>query len=491
MTNSLARSQTRRVKLVIIGAGFAGIAMGHALREAGELDFVILEKGDELGGVWRDNGYPSSACDVPSHLYSFSFAQEPGWSRRYAPQSEILAYLHKVTERAGLFEHIRFACEVRSLTFDERALHWHVITAQGERLEAQMVISAIGQLGRPFVPDLPGLSSFKGQLFHSARWPRDFDPRAKRVAVVGTGASAIQIVPGIIDAVSRLFLFQRHAPYVLARGDHAYSARTRRRFEKRPELLRLSRALTFAGLELRVSAFRYPERTRWYAQRMFQKHLERSVKEESLRDKLTPRDPFGCRRVLLSDDYFPALARPHADVVTSPIAEIREHAIVTDDGVSRAVDAIVFATGFRSTEFLAPIEVRGLGASSLKECWQTGAEAYLGMTVSGFPNLFLMYGPNTNLGHSSIIFMLESQARYIVEALRSLRARGAKTMEVKPEVQSHFNSEIHRELDSLIWSQCASWYKTAEGKNTNNWPFYPWAYRLLTQNVRPGDYVFV
>jgi cation diffusion facilitator CzcD-associated flavoprotein CzcO len=491
MTQSLKKAPGLQAKVVIVGAGFAGIAMGHALREAGEHDFVILEKSHELGGVWRDNGYPSSACDVPSHLYSFSFAQDPQWSRRYAPRDEILAYLRKVSERTGLLAHIRFGCEVAALTFDDQTRRWQVRTAEDERLEAQVVISAIGQLGRPHVPEIAGLASFTGQTFHSARWPKGFDPRAKRVAVVGTGASAIQIVPGIIDAVSRLFLFQRSAPYVVARGDYAYGERAKKAFAKRPALLKLSRALTFAELELRVSAFRYPERTRWYAQRMFRRHLETHIKDPSLRAKLTPRDPFGCRRVLLSDEYFPALARPHAEVVTSPIAEVRADAIIGEDGVRRAVDVIVFATGFRSTEFLAPIEVRGEHGRSLKASWQGGAEAYLGLSVSGFPNLFLMYGPNTNLGHSSIIFMLESQARFVVDALRLLRARGAKTMDVKPAVQADFNAEIHRELDGLVWSQCASWYKQADGKNTNNWPFYPWAYRVLTQRVRAEDYEIV
>jgi cation diffusion facilitator CzcD-associated flavoprotein CzcO len=487
VTESVASAE-KRVKVVIIGAGFGGIAMGHALREAGEHDFIILEKASQLGGVWRDNAYPSSACDVPSHLYSFSFAQRADWSRRYASQAEILAYLGQVTEQLGLHKHIRFGCEVQSMTFDERALCWQLRLTQGESFESHIVVSAVGQLGRPFVPEIPGLDTFEGRVFHSARWPKDFDPRARRVAVVGTGASAVQIVPGIIDAVSRLFLFQRSAPYVLPRRDYAYSPRAKKRFARRPGLLRLSRALTFAELELRVSAFRYPERTRWYAERMFRRHLHAQIKEPVLRAKLTPADPFACRRVLLSDDYFPALARPHADVVTSQIAAIQTDAIITSDGVRREIDAIVLATGFRATEFLAPIEVRGSGGRRLSDCWKSGAEAYLGLSVSGFPNLFLMYGPNTNLGHSSIVFMLESQAHFVVDALRVLRARGAKKIDVRPDIQARYNADLQRELGGLVWSRCASWYKTASGKNTNNWPSYPWAYRLLTQQVRPADY---
>jgi len=480
----------KRQRVVIIGAGFGGIGLGHALSAAGIQDYAILEKGPDLGGVWRDNGYPGAACDVPSHLYSFSFEPKFDWSRKYAPQSEILAYLREVADKYGITTHVRTHTEVVRASFDERRALWCVTTQHGDTLECDVLVSAVGQLSRPALPRIEGLEAFQGRSFHSAAWDHSFDPTGRRVAVIGTGASAIQIVPSIQPKVARLSLFQRSAAYVVPRNDRAYSSLEKSLLGRFPVLHTLSRGLTYGLLELRMLAFLRPELALPALERQCAQHLSSHITDPELRRKLTPDYPVGCKRVLLSDDYFPALAQPNATVVTDPIARIESDAILTADGTRHPVDAIIFGTGFHATEFLSPIEILGAGGVSLQHAWREGAEAYLGVTVSGFPNLFMLYGPNTNLGHTSIVYMLESQIRYVMEALSLMQRENLASLEPRKEVQLQFNRGLEARLAKLVWSEnCTNWYKTASGKNTNNWPGYTFTYRAATRRIREADYV--
>lgn len=480
---------TAPLQAVIIGAGFGGLGMAIQLRQAGFEDFVILEKGDDVGGCWRENTYPGAACDVPSHLYSFSFEPRADWSRRFAPQAEILDYLRHCADKYGLRPHLRLGAEVTQARFDESKALWEITTADGAVLHARVLISACGQLNRPAFPRLPGLERFTGKSFHSARWDHGYDLEGKTVAVVGTGASAIQFVPAIAPKVARLHLFQRSAPYVLPRPDRAYSDGHRRALRRLPFLLRLSRLLKYWHHEARVLAFSiFPVLMKLF-ERQFEAHLRRSLADPGLRRRVTPDYRMGCKRILISNDWYPALARPNVEVVTDAIREVTPTGIVTTDGSERRVDAILFGTGFTATEFLAPLRIVGRDGRELSETWRGGAEAFLGVTVSGFPNLFLLYGPNTNLGHNSIVFMLESQFRYVLSALRLLRDGEVRWLDVRAPALRGFNAKVQRALERTVWgASCSSWYKTSEGRNTNNWPWFTFHYRRRTRAVRRADY---
>lgn len=477
-------------RVAIIGAGFGGIGLGHALKQRGIEDYVIFEKGHDVGGVWRDNSYPGAACDVPSHLYSFSFEPKLDWSHRYAPQAEILAYLQHVADKHGIRDHVLLRTEVKRARFDAKRALWMIHTHDGSAYEAEILVSAVGQLSRPYIPELRGIETFKGRAFHSARWDHKLDLRERRVAVVGTGASAVQIVPAIQPQVAKLSLFQRSAAYVIPRNDRAYSPFELGLLSRFPGLHTLSRGLTYGLLELRMLAFLSPELFMPALQRQCAEHLAAYVQDPVLREKLTPDYPAGCKRVLLSDDYFRALAQANAQVVTEAISHVEGDAIVTSDGIRHDVDAIVFGTGFRATAFLEPIEVAGAQGQTLSETWKQGAEAYLGLTVNGFPNFFMLYGPNTNLGHSSIVYMIESQIRYVMAALALMDAELAAATEVRAHVQNSFNHGLQARLRKMIWSgDCTNWYKTESGKSTNNWPGYTFAYRAATRRMRAADYL--
>ncbi|MDB4966793.1 MAG: putative monooxygenase [Myxococcales bacterium] len=472
----------RRARVAIIGAGFGGLGMAIALRRAGDDDFVILEKGDDVGGCWRENSYPGAACDVPSHLYSFSFEPKFDWSRRYAPQAEIFAYLRHCADKYGLRPHIRFGTEVRAADFDATEGRWRITTGGGEVISARALVSACGQLSRPALPRLDGLETFGGVTFHSARWNHDYELTGKRVAVVGTGASAVQFVPEIVPRVAQLSLFQRSAPYVIPKPDRVYGAISRALLGRVPGLLALSRGRVYARNEARgLALLQFPSLLRLYVT-LFRRHLARNISDPRLRARLTPDYPMGCKRILISNDYYPALAQPHVEVVTEEIERVVPRGIVTRDGRTRAVDAIIFGTGFTATQFLAPMAVRGLGGRLLDEAWRAGAEAYLGMTVSGFPNLFLLYGPNTNLGHNSIVYMLESQIAYVMQCLQALDAQELRYLDVRADVQHSFNEALQEQLERSVWaSGCTSWYQTADGKQTNNWPGFTFTYRRRTR----------
>ncbi|MGH3241970.1 MAG: flavin-containing monooxygenase [Spirillospora sp.] len=473
--------------VVIIGSGFGGIGMAIRLLAAGVRDVVVLEKADGLGGTWRDNTYPGAACDIPSHLYSFSFERKTDWTRRFPPQAEILDYLAHCARKHHVLERVRFGTEVTGARFDEDASLWRISTTSGD-LDARVLVSACGQLNRPVLPPIEGRGTFTGRSFHSARWDHGADLRGRRVAVVGTGASAIQIVPEIAKEAAELRLFQRSAPYVIDKPDRPYRGWEKAVLAHMPGVYTLSRARVYATYEARALAFvKYPKLMATLEKR-FKNALTDGVADPSLRDALVPGYPMGCKRILVSSDYYPALALPNVDLVTDPIEA------VTPSGVRTAkqdydVDVIVYATGFRATEFLSPMKIVGRGGRELNEAWRGGARAHLGITVSGFPNLFLLYGPYTNLGHNSIIYMLESQFRYVVGCVEALRRAGLGWIDVRPGVQDAFTRDMRERLRATVWEAgCRSWYMTEDGEVVSNWPGFTFAYRRATRRPDPRHF---
>ncbi len=476
-------------RVLIIGSGFAGLGLAMQLRKAGQDDFLLLEKAGEVGGTWRDNDYPGAACDVPSHLYSFSFEAKHDWSRKYPPQAEIHAYILQCVDKYRLRPQIRLNAEVQGAEFDAARGLWRVELVGGECLETQALVSACGQLNRPAYPQLPGLERFRGEAFHSARWRHDLDLTGKRVAVIGTGASAIQFVPQIQPKVARLSLFQRSAAYVLAKPDRAYRAWEIALMRRVPLLQRGDRLLKYLHHEVRALAF---VSLPWLMRSMrgrFTRHLARQMPDAGKRAQLQPDYPMGCKRILISNDYYPALAQANVEIVDSPIRAVREHALVSADGREHPCDVLIYGTGFTASDFLAPMRIRGLNGLELNQAWKDGAEAYKGISVSGFPNLFLLYGPNTNLGHNSILYMLESQYPYVLGCLQALREQGLRYLDLRPEVQRRYNQRLQHLTRRTIWAQgCSSWYQNASGKHTNNWPGYTFTYRHLTRTPELADY---
>ncbi|MET3551830.1 alpha/beta hydrolase fold domain-containing protein [Burkholderia sp. 567] len=479
------------LSVIIIGAGFAGIGMAVALQRAGIHDFVIVERSHDVGGVWRDNRYPGAACDVPSHLYSFSFEPNPDWSRVFAPQPEIHAYLQHCARKYGLARHLRFGAEVERAQHDEARALWHVTLADGTTLSAAVLVSGTGQLSRPAMPDLPGIDTFRGRAFHSAHWDRDYPLAGKRVAVVGTGASAIQFVPAIAADVERLVVFQRSPAYVMPRPDRAYRAWEQALFRRLPWAMKLHRASIYVRYESRAIAF-----TRLHGLmdvaigRPFRKLLARDVRDPALRARLTPDYPIGCKRILLSSDYLAALDRDNVELVTQRIRRVTETGIETDDGVHHPVDAIVYGTGFAATAFLSPMRITGRDGLDLNDAWRRGAQAYLGLTVPGFPNFFMLYGPNTNLGHNSIVYMLESQIAHVMRCVRAMRRNGATAIDVDPRRYRRFNAHVQQRLAGSVWSGCKSWYVDASGHNSTNWPGFTLTYRWITRFTGLSAYRF-
>jgi cation diffusion facilitator CzcD-associated flavoprotein CzcO len=478
--------------VVIVGAGFAGLCMAIRLKKAGFDDFTVFEQGDRVGGTWRDNDYPGAACDVRSHLYSFSFEPNPGWSRAYAPQAEILAYLERCVDKYGLRPHLRLGCGVTGATFDEASGLWSVATGDGRVVRARALVAGCGGLSRPALPLVKGLSAFEGPLFHSARWRHDVALEGKRVAVVGTGASAIQIVPALAPKVGQLYLFQRTPAWVLPKLDAPIGARARALFGAVPLAQRLVRLALYWRNEATATGFLGHSPLLRLVERMAKKNLAESVRDPALRAKVTPDYRIGCKRILISDDYYQALERPNVEVVTAPVDEVRARSVVTPDGREYEVDAVVFATGFQAAEAAPPFPVRGRGGRDLAEAWRDGPEAFWGTTVAGFPNLFLIVGPNTGLGHSSMILMIESQAQYVLSALEAMRARRLAFVDVKREAQERHNREVQGRLGNTVWSSgCVSWYQTSAGKNTTLWPGYTFEFRLRTRRFAPADYELV
>jgi cation diffusion facilitator CzcD-associated flavoprotein CzcO/acetyl esterase/lipase len=480
----------RQPSVAIIGAGFGGIGLGITLKKAGIDSFTIFEKAEGIGGVWRDNTYPGATCDVPSHLYSFSFEPNPDWSRRYSPQPEILDYLERCVERYGMAPHLRLGAEVSRAEFDEGSGRWRVDTADGESVEVDVLVSACGQLSRPAITRIEGADRFKGPIFHTARWDHDVDLHGKRAAVIGTGASTIQVVPAVAERVGQLDVYQRSAPYVIPKKDRPYMPWERRLFRWFPPARLLARFTQWLFFEVFIAAFNQFRPVGRLGVRMFERNLEDQVSDPELRRALTPDHVLGCKRVLISPDYYSTLERPNVELVLQGVRELTKGGVVAEDGTERPADVIVLSTGFESTRFLAPMEIRGRDGLDLNEAWREGANAYLGMTVAGFPNLFVMYGPNTNLGSGSVIFQLESQMAYIADAVERLRRTGG-WLSVRPEVQRAFDSEMQSRLSTSVWQTgCNNWYVDEHGRNTNNWPGFTVEYRRRTRRLDPSDYQF-
>lgn len=477
--------------VLIIGSGFAGLGLAMRLHQQGSDDFLILEKAAKAGGTWRDNDYPGAACDVPSHLYSFSFEPKTDWSRRFAPQAEIFTYVQQCIAKYQLQSRIRCNSEVSEAWFDESVALWRVTTLDGAQFSARALVSACGQLNRPLYPQIAGIERFTGESFHSARWRHDVDLSGKRVAVIGTGASAIQFVPEIVPKVQQLTLFQRTAAYVLPKPDRAYSRFELALMQHFPWTQKLDRALQYLYHEARgVAFFVLPGLMKLYRS-SFLRHLRRQVADPALRSKLTPDYPLGCKRILISNDYYPALAQPQVEVVNQAIREVSEHGVITADGHEHAADVLIYGTGFAASDFLAPMRIRGLGGRELNQAWKEGAEAYKGISVNGFPNLFILYGPNTNLGHNSIIYMLESQFPYVLSCLQQLQ-QGVRYLDVRAPVQQAWNQRLQHDIEHSVWEQgCNSWYKNAAGKHTNNWSGFTFSYRLHTSQPDWSDYDLV
>lgn len=467
---------------IIIGTGFAGIGMAVALRQAGLHDFVILEKSQDVGGVWRDNSYPGAACDVPSHLYSFSFEPNPNWSRIFAPQAEIYAYLQHCARKYALASHIRFGAEVAHAQYDEQHSLWRVTLIDGTTLNAALLISATGQLSRPAFPKLPGMEAFKGRTFHSAHWDHSYALSGKRVAVVGTGASAIQFVPAIAGTVRQLTVFQRSPAHLMPRPDRAYAGWEKALFRWLPWTMKLHRASIYLRYESRALAFtRFKGLMRFAVGRPFLRLLSRQVPDAALRAKLTPDYPIGCKRILLSSEYLAAMSKPNVELVTQGIRRVTEDGIETTDGVHHPADAIVYGTGFAATEFLSPMRITGRAGLDLNDAWRRGAQAYLGLTVPGFPNFFMLYGPNTNLGHNSIVYMLESQIAHVLRCHKAMKVAKATTIEVDDGRYRRFNIRVQQRLANTVWNGCKSWYVDEAGHNSTNWPGFTLSYRWLTR----------
>ncbi len=474
--------------VVIVGTGFSGLGMAIQLRKEGREDFVILEKADDVGGTWRDNTYPGCACDIPSHMYSFSFEQNPGWSRAYSPQPEIWRYMRDVAAKYDLHRFIRFGQEMTGARWDADENRWHVASKSGEEFVAPALVAGVGALHLPQIPALPGIERFKGRAFHSAQWEHDYDLEGKRVAVVGTGASAIQFVPRIAKDVAELTLFQRTPPWIMPKPDREMPEPLRKAFASVPLLQRAFRNVLYWGLEARAIGFNGQPWVMKIGQRIAKRNIFKSVKDPELRRKLTPDYTMGCKRVLVSNDYYPALARENVDVVTEGVKEVREHSVVDGAGVEHEVDAIIYGTGFHVTDAFDDLEIIGRDGRNLGKEWSVeGMRTYQGITVSGFPNLFFLLGPNTGLGHNSVVFMIEAQISYVAQALRLGQG---KALDPRPEAQERFNGEIQRKLAKGIWTQggCKSWYLDAKGVNRTIWPGFTWRYWLDTRKVRREDY---
>jgi cation diffusion facilitator CzcD-associated flavoprotein CzcO len=480
----------KNVRIAIIGSGFGGLGTAIRLKQECVEDFVVLERAEDVGGVWRDNTYPGCTCDVESHLYSFSFVPNPAWTRKFSPQTEIWDYLRRCAKDYEVLPHIRFGHEVHTAVWESGEQMWRIETSKGT-IMSSVLVAAAGSLSAPAIPKLKGLETFKGKAFHSARWDHEFDLSGRRVAVVGTGASAIQFVPAIQPKVGQLYVFQRTAPWIVPRRDRPLTSRERQIFRRFPLAQRLMRAGIYWPRELFGLAFRHPWVMRPF-ERLALHHLRRSVPDPGLRAKLTPDYTLGCKRILISNDYLPSLTRANVELVTAGIAEVREQSIVSTDGVERVVDAIIFGTGFHVTDFPFAGRIRGRDGRALSEAWEGSPKAFVGTTVAGFPNLFLLQGPNTGLGHTSVIYMLEAQIEHVINTVRYMHQHGIVTAEVRPAAQAAFITEIDDSMRGTVWTSggCMSWYLDKTGRNSALWPRSSWRFRRRVARFEPSDYLF-
>jgi cation diffusion facilitator CzcD-associated flavoprotein CzcO len=461
------------------------------LKRAGYHDVTVFERSDRIGGVWHHNTYPGAACDIPSHLYEFSFAPNPRWSRRYAPQAEIQAYLEDTARSYGVLDRIRTSTEVRNAAWDEQRRVWRIETSAGPH-EAEVLLTACGQLSVPTVPALPGLDSFSGPAFHTARWRHDVDLAGKRVAVIGTGCSAIQVVPAIQPEVAQVDVYQRSPGWTFPKMDYPYSERTQRLFERFPMLQRLDRQSIYLFQELAATGM---TRHRWLLKlfkRISQRRIDKAIADPELRRKVTPTDEIGCKRIMLTDEWYPTLTKPNVELVADRIAEITPDGIRTQSGGERPADAIVLATGFATHGFVAPMEITGAAGRRLDEEWGEAPRAYLGLSVPGFPNLFLLYGPNTNGGSGSVVNTIECGVNHVIAALGELDRADARRIEVRRQAAEAFDRELRTALAGTVWhSGCTNWYVDANGHDPNQWPWTWGVYRRRTGRIEPGTYELV
>lgn len=476
------------VKTIIIGSGFAGIAAAVRLKQKGEHDFIILERSNDVGGVWRENRYPGCTCDVESHLYSLSFAPNPNWSRKFSPQPEIYDYLQDCANKFKLLDHIRFNHEVRQMIWRKENNVWEIDTNH-EKFKAQMVIGAFGALSNPAIPNLKGIEKFKGQAFHSSLWPKNFNPKGKRVAVVGTGASAIQFIPAIQPEVDSMTVFQRTPAWVLPRPDGEISPTMQKLYHKIPLLQKIARLSIYIRRELMGITFRYPKMMEAGKKQALQ-HMYSAVKNPELRKKLTPEYTMGCKRILLSNSYYPAMAASNVDVVTSAVTEVTEDSLISADGTEVKADTIIFGTGFQVTELPFAKFIFGKDGRSLADVWDGSPEAYLGTTIAGFPNLFLLQGPNTGLGHSSVIYMMEAQIKHIMKVLYYMKKNQLNVVEPLTSAQKRFVEETEKSMKKTVWTTggCQSWYLDRTGRNSTLWPGSTFSFSRLMSKLNSKDY---
>ena len=477
------------VEVAIVGSGFSGLCMAIRLKQQGIENFVILEKDAVFGGTWRVNHYPGAACDVPSHLYSFSFAQNADWSRKFPQQSELLRYTENLVRDYDLLPHIRLDTALTGADFEEAAGCWRLRTSK-HAFSAKSLVIATGALSRPAIPAIAGLETFQGRMFHSAEWQHDYDLEGKRVAVIGTGASAIQFIPEIVGKVAQLDVYQRTPPWVLPRPDRAISAIEKWLLQRVKPLQWLYRGLTYLQYEMRLVLFAKLPSLAKPAQWLALRHIRKQIPHDAaLRKMVTPGYTLGCKRILLMSDYYPALARNNVKVLSGGVTELRAHGVVGSDGVERPVDAIIFGTGFDVPHALGALPVRGRGGKLLSEVAQDGLEAYKGATVAGFPNFFMITGPNTGLGHNSMIYMIESGVNYLIDAIGLIRRQELHSLEVLPQVQADYNRRLQRRLHGTVWdSGCKSWYLTEGGKNNTLWPGFTFEYRRITRHFDAVNY---
>jgi cation diffusion facilitator CzcD-associated flavoprotein CzcO len=474
--------------VAIVGGGFGGVGAAVMLRRAGYEDITVFERGERVGGVWHHNTYPGAACDVPSHLYEFSFAPNPHWSRRYAPQAEIQAYLEQIARRHGVLEKIRTGTEVTRASWDHARSGWTLQTSGGSH-EADVLITACGQLSLPAAPRLPGLEDFEGPAFHTARWRHDVDLAGKRVAVIGTGCSAIQVVPAIQSLVAHLDVYQRSPGWTFPKMDFAYGERTQRLFERFPLLQRLDRAAIFAFMELGAAAM---TSHRWLLapfRAVARRQITNAIDDPELRRKVTPSDELGCKRLMLTDEWYPTLTRPNVALITEPIAEVTPTGVRTGDGAEHPADVLVLATGFKTHAFVAPMEIVGAHGRTLEQEWAQLPRAYLGMSVPDFPNMFLLYGPNTNGGTGSVIYTIEAGMNHVLAALAELERADARQIEVRRPAAEQFDRELRSALSGTVWhTGCTNWYVDEHGNDPNQWPWLWSAYRRRAARVDDHTY---
>jgi len=475
--------------IAVVGAGFGGVGAAVMLRRAGYDDVTVFERSERVGGVWHDNTYPGAACDIPSHLYEFSFAPNARWSRRYAPQAEIQAYLEDVARSHGVLERIRTGTDVTSARWDEQRGRWVLDTAAGTH-EADILLTSCGQLSTPSVPAIPGLDSFAGPAFHTARWRHDVELAGRRVAVVGTGCSAIQVVPAIQPIVEQLDVYQRSPGWTIPKMDFAYKQRTQRLFERFPILQRLDRGAILGVQEIGAAAM---TRHRWLLpalRALTNRQITKAIADPELRRRVTPTDEVGCKRLMLTDDWYPTLTRPNVELVTDRVAAVTAGGIRTEDGRERPADVLVLATGFKTHGFVAPMEIAGVGGRTLAQEWAGVPRAYLGLTVPGFPNMFVIYGPNTNGGTGSVIYTIEAGMGHVLAALRALDEADAQRIEVRREAADEFDRELRAALAGTVWhTGCTNWYVDENGHDPNQWPWLWRTYRRRAARIDPAAYV--